>query len=128
MFNYCRHFFNSSLQTGNLLTRQISKTKSTNRLNVFPNRAIHFWNKLLNKIKNSNSLKNFKVELDDFRNNGKKKNLGLVGRRCPQKNIDYELALTSLGVYIYLYIFIYTLYLCVHLYIQIYGLYIYINI
>ena len=29
--NYGRHFFSISLRTGNLLSRQISKTKSTNQ-------------------------------------------------------------------------------------------------
>ena len=33
--NYGRHFFNISLLTGNLLSRQISKTKSINRLEFF---------------------------------------------------------------------------------------------
>ena len=33
--NYGRHFFNISSQTGNLLTTQISKTKSVNQLDFF---------------------------------------------------------------------------------------------
>ena len=32
--NYGRYFFNTSLQTGNLLSRQISKIKSTNQLDI----------------------------------------------------------------------------------------------
>ena len=73
--NYGRHFFNISPQTGNLLSRQISKTKSTNQLDFFANRVIYFWNKSPNQIKNSNSVKKIKIKLDDFRKNGKKKNL-----------------------------------------------------
>ena len=34
-----------------------------------------FFNQLLHQIKNSNCEKNFKIDLDDFRNNSKKKNL-----------------------------------------------------
>ena len=33
--NYGRHFFNNSPRTGNLLSRQISQTKSTNELDFF---------------------------------------------------------------------------------------------
>ena len=33
--NYGRHFFNISPRTGNLLSREISKTKSTNQLDFF---------------------------------------------------------------------------------------------
>ena len=50
-------FLNISPQTGNLQSRQISKTKSINQLDFFANRAIYFWNKLPNQIKNSNSVK-----------------------------------------------------------------------
>ena len=50
----------------------------------FANRVIYLWNKLSNKIKNNNNRKNFKIELDDFSNNGKKKEfkrsfLGTIG-------------------------------------------------
>ena len=43
----------------------------------FAYRVIYFWNKLPNQIKNSKRLKKKKIEieLNDFRNNGKKKNL-----------------------------------------------------
>ena len=33
--NYGRHFFNISPRTGNVLSGEISKTKSTNQLNFF---------------------------------------------------------------------------------------------
>ena len=55
--------------------QDISKTKSTKQLNFLSNRIINFRNKLPNQIKNSKSVKNFKIKLDDFRKNGKKKNL-----------------------------------------------------
>ena len=74
--NYGRYFFRISSQTWNLLTRQISKIKSTNQLDFFANRVIYFWNKLPNQIKNSNSVENFKIKWNGFWNNGKKKNLG----------------------------------------------------
>ena len=57
---YCQDRF----QKLNLLTNQI----------FFANRVIYFGNKLPNQIKNSSSVKHFKIKLDDFRNNGKKKN------------------------------------------------------
>ena len=59
--NYRRHFFNISPQTENLLSRQISKIKSTNQVNFFANRVIYFWNKLPNQMKNRYSVKNFKI-------------------------------------------------------------------
>ena len=34
---------------------------------------MYFWNKLPNQIKKSNSVKNFKIKLNDLRNNSKKK-------------------------------------------------------
>ena len=42
----------------------------------FANQVIYFWDKLRNHIKNSNSIKKFKIKSDDFRKkkNGKKKN------------------------------------------------------
>ena len=42
--NYGRHFFNISPRTGNLLSRQILKTKSTKQLD-FANRVIYLRNK-----------------------------------------------------------------------------------
>ena len=39
--NYVRHFFNISPQIGNLLSRQISKTKFTKPLDTFVNRVIY---------------------------------------------------------------------------------------
>ena len=54
-------FFNISPQTGNLLSRLISKIKSTNQLNSFANRVIHFWKKFPNSIKNN--VENFKIKL-----------------------------------------------------------------
>ena len=65
--NYGRHFFNISLWTGNLLSRQILKTKLTNQLDFFAYRLIYFRNKLPHQIKNSHSFKEFKIKLDDFR-------------------------------------------------------------
>ena len=56
--NYARHL-NISLQTGNLLSKQIAKTKSINQLDILANRKIYIWNKWPNQIKNSNSLKIF---------------------------------------------------------------------
>ena len=54
------------------------------QLDFFVHRVIYFWNKLPIQIKNSKSVKIFKIESDDFRNNDKKKNLrghfgGLLG-------------------------------------------------
>ena len=59
-------------QTGNLLPRQISKTKSTNQLDFFANKVIYFWKKLSNQIKNSEKI--LKIRLDGFGINGMKKN------------------------------------------------------
>ena len=70
--NYERHFFNISPQTGNLLSRQIPKIKSTNKLDLFANRVMYFWNKLPNQIKNCNSVENLKIRLDDFGKNDKR--------------------------------------------------------
>ena len=56
------------------LPKQVSK-KLINQLDFYANRMIYFWNKMSNQIKNSNGIKKFKIELDDFMNNGKKKNL-----------------------------------------------------
>ena len=55
--NYGGHFFNISPQTEKLLSRQISKSKSTNWLDFFANRVIYLWNKLSKQIKNCNSVK-----------------------------------------------------------------------
>ena len=54
--------FNISPRTGNLLSRQISKTESTDQLDFFANKAIHFWNALLNQIKKSNRVENYKLK------------------------------------------------------------------
>ena len=59
--NYGSHFLNISLQTGNLLSRQISKSKSINQFDFFANRVIYFWNELINQIENSNSIKNLRL-------------------------------------------------------------------
>ena len=75
IYHYGRHFLNIFPCTGNLLLRQISISKSINQLDFFVNRVIYFRNKLPNQIKNSNSIQNFKINLDDFRKNSKKKNL-----------------------------------------------------
>ena len=40
--NHGRHFFNISPRTENLLSRQISKIKSTNQFDFFANRVIYF--------------------------------------------------------------------------------------
>ena len=60
-------FFNISPRIGNLLSRQISKTKSIKQMNIFANKIIYFWNKLPNQIKNRNTVGIFKIELDDFK-------------------------------------------------------------
>ena len=44
-------------QTGNLLSRQIWKTKSTNQLDLFAKKVEYFWNKMHNQIEISNSIK-----------------------------------------------------------------------
>ena len=49
--NHVSYFFSISPQIANLLSRQISKTKSINQLDFFTNRVIYFWNKLPNHIK-----------------------------------------------------------------------------
>ena len=51
-----------SPQTGNLLSKQISITKSAYQLYFFVCRVKHFWNKLPNQDKNSNSKKKRKTE------------------------------------------------------------------
>ena len=45
------HGISNFPRVGNLLFRQISKTKSTNQLDFFANRVIYFQNKLPNLIK-----------------------------------------------------------------------------
>ena len=60
-------FFNISSQTGNLLSRHIPQI-------FFANRMTYFLKKLPNKIKTV-VRRIFKINLDDFRNNGKKENL-----------------------------------------------------
>ena len=57
--------FNISLQSGNLQSKPISKTKSMNKSDFFVNRLIYFENKLPNQIKNR--VKKFKIKLNDFR-------------------------------------------------------------
>ena len=42
--NYSEHFFYIPPQTGNLLPRQVLKTKSSNQLNFFANGVVYFWN------------------------------------------------------------------------------------
>ena len=55
---YGKHFFSISPWTGNLLSRQISKTKSIYQMNFFFAKGVtYFWNKLRNQIKNINSVK-----------------------------------------------------------------------
>ena len=73
--NYGRYFFNISPQSGNLLSKQISKTKSTHQLDFFVNWVIHFGNKIFNQASNNNSVEIFLIKLDGFRKIGKKKNL-----------------------------------------------------
>ena len=73
--NYGEAFFNISPRTGNLVSRQIAKTKSSNQLDFFSNRVISFWNKLPSNVKNSTSVNNFKNNLDKFRVDGKIKGL-----------------------------------------------------
>ena len=74
--NHKKHFFNISLLTGNLLSREISKTKSVNKLDFFVSRMIYFWNKWPNQIKNNNSVKNLRLNwMISEKKNGKKKNL-----------------------------------------------------
>ena len=73
--NYGKDFFNVSSRTGNLLSRSMSKTKTTKQLDFFSNRVIKYWNKLPNHVKNSTSVNNFKNNLDKFRVFGKSTNL-----------------------------------------------------
>lgn len=73
--NYGSEFFNVSSRTGNLLSRSISKTKTTKQLDFFSNRVIKYWNKLPNNIKSSTSVNSFKNNLDKFRVFGKSQNL-----------------------------------------------------
>ena len=54
--NYGRDFFSISLRTVNLLSRQISKTKSTNYLGILTYIVIYFRNKFLYQIKNCRSI------------------------------------------------------------------------
>ena len=72
---YGNEFFNISERTGNLLSRQISKTKSTKQLDFFSNRVIYYWNKLPTYVKNSVSINSFKNNLDKFRVKGKSSDL-----------------------------------------------------
>ena len=51
-------FFNISPRSGNLLSRQYSKNKSINQMDLFAKKVIYFWKKLPNQIKNSNNKKN----------------------------------------------------------------------
>ena len=44
--NFGRHSLKISPSVGNLLSRQISKTKSINQLYIFANILTYFWNKL----------------------------------------------------------------------------------
>ena len=44
---------------------RFQKLRLPTNLNIFANREIHFWNKLLNQIESSKSGKN-KIELDFF--------------------------------------------------------------
>ena len=60
-------FLNISPQTGNSLSRQIWKNKSTNQLDFLAISVIYFWNKLPNQIKNSNTVENVKIKLDDIK-------------------------------------------------------------
>ena len=68
--HYGTNFFNISPRTGNLVAREISKTKSTKQLDFFSNRVIYFWNKLPSNVKNSTSVNSFKNNLDKFRKYG----------------------------------------------------------
>ena len=94
IFNYSLHFFNVSPRNTSLLSRQFSPTKSTHRLDPFAYRVKYFKNKLSNQIKNSNSVQNLKIKLDDFRKNVKKQNLegilGIIGR-ITQQNLIFIL-------------------------------------
>ena len=61
-------FVNISPWTENLQSRQIPKFKSTDQFDFFAHRVIYVWNKWLNRIKDDNSVKNFKIKLNDLRN------------------------------------------------------------
>ena len=65
--DYGRYLFNIPPQTGNLLSKQISKTKSTKQLDFFANRVIYFGNKLPNQIKGSNRVENFNLMNSEIR-------------------------------------------------------------
>ena len=73
--SYYRKYFFSISHTGNLLSRQITITKSIYQLDVFVFSLIvfYFLNKLPNQIKNWQSVENFVIKLEDFRNNKNKK-------------------------------------------------------
>ena len=79
IFSHGRYFFSISPGNGNFLSRQISKTKSTNQLDFFASRVIYFWNELPIQLKNGNGENKketkLKMKLGDFRKNSKKKNL-----------------------------------------------------
>ena len=62
-------FYTIPLVSRNLVSRQISNTKSSNQLAFFVNKVKYFWNKLPNQIKNSNSFKYINIELDSLRKN-----------------------------------------------------------
>ena len=50
-------FLSISPQTGNLQSRKISKTKSTNQLDLYAKGVIYFGDKLPNQLKNSDNAK-----------------------------------------------------------------------
>ena len=54
-------FFYISPQTENLLSKEISKTKFSNQLDIIANKMIDFWYKLPIQIKNRNSVKKIKI-------------------------------------------------------------------
>ena len=82
------YLFESLCGNGNLLSRQISKSKFIDQLNIFVDWEIYFSNKLPNQIKNINSVKKIKIDLDDFRNNGKENKLRRHSREPSKELLD----------------------------------------
>ena len=67
--NYARYFFNLSHRFQKL-------SLLTNWIFFFCKLSNIFSNKVPNQIKNNNSVENFKIKLDNFRKNSKKKKQG----------------------------------------------------
>ena len=64
-----------SSRTGNLLSRKISKSMSTDLLAIFAYRIKHFWTEVSNQIKNSDNVKEIKIKFGSFWKNDKRNDL-----------------------------------------------------